>query len=69
MSATFKKLSEDDQNIILAKVNHVIKNSNMGFDTALDLIEWGELAGLFNNVKFGHQEVYRDHIGIDRNGY
>ena len=58
MSIAFNNLPIDEQNIILAKVNHVIRNSNLGYDTALDLISWGELAGIFDNVKFGHKEVY-----------
>ncbi len=58
MSIQFNKLSPEDQKMILAKANHVIANSNLGYDTANDLIEYGERKGLFDKVKFGHKEVY-----------
>ena len=51
-------LTQNEQDILLAKLHHAMKNSPVCLDAIYEVIGLGESLGIYEGVKFGHQEVY-----------
>ena len=51
-------LTRNEQDIILAKLHHAMKNSPVCLDAIYEVIGLGESLGIYDGIKFGHQEVY-----------
>lgn len=59
MSKTiFTELPINEQDIMMAQLNHAIRNDHNCLDAAYELLGLAESKGLFDNVKFGHEAVY-----------
>lgn len=56
----FNKLSEEEQNIFISKLNHAVKSNEILFLAAKRLIRTAEESGVFDDVKIGKEEVYAD---------
>lgn len=53
----YNQLTDFEQSLFLAKVIHCVSNSDELFTIGEDVIRLGILKGVFNNVKFGNQEI------------
>lgn len=53
----FTSLSEHDQAVYLAKVNHCLRSDSSLFEMGNMIICLGEKRGLFNGVSIGNDEV------------
>lgn len=51
-------LTRNEQDIILAKLHHAMKNSPVCLDAIYEVIGLGESLGIYDGIKFGHEEVY-----------
>jgi len=62
----FKELPAQDQDIIIAKLIHAVKKSNVCLESAIEIIDFAEVTGVFEGAKFGSEEVYHQQgIGVD----
>lgn len=62
---SYLELTEFEQSLYLAKVIHSVTNNDELFKLGKDVIELGLLKGLFNNVKFGNEEIAQSETAID----
>ena len=53
-------LTQNEQDILIAKLHHAMKNSPVCLDAIYEVIGLGESLGIYEGVKFGHEEVYRN---------
>jgi hypothetical protein len=54
------KLSDYDQAVYMANLIHTCISDEANFKSGLELVRLGKLKGLFDDVKIGHREVYKD---------
>jgi len=55
-------LTQNEQDILLAKLHHAMKNSPVCLDAIYEVIGLAENLGLYDGVKFGHEEVYKEPV-------
>lgn len=54
------KLSDYDQSVYMANLIHACINDDANFKSGLELIRIAKLKGLFDDVKIGHRDVYKE---------
>lgn len=58
----YMALNEPEQREFLGKAIHAIISTNVGFDSAKDIIEYAEQGGHFNGVKIGNDAFKEDDL-------
>ena len=53
----YKSLTDFEQSLFLAKLIHSVINDDNNFVIAEELVQLGIMKGLFDNVKFGNEEI------------
>lgn len=56
----FINADTDERNIFISKLIHAISNNDCAFRDAKFIVWSAEITGMFNNVKFGADAVYKE---------
>jgi hypothetical protein len=55
----FLNMQKDQQDLFISKLNHAVTHNDILFAAGKKLIEKAEEAGVFEDVKFGAEEVFK----------
>ena len=55
----FKNMSQEDQDMLIAKLNHAVRNEDVYCKMAQIIVKRAEEGGTFDNIKFG-EEIFAD---------
>jgi hypothetical protein len=55
----FLKAEDQERNLFISKLMHIMQSNDHFFSEVAYLVRVAEITGMFNNVKFGAEEVYK----------